>query len=387
MSQIIKLSLATLFATVVSIPTAHAYDTFKIGNVEITPYGRVVAGVDYTRDVMSTGMQGSRFQVASNQWGTSYWGVTLRAPLQDGWAGVAHLESGFGSNTGRTDDNGTLFNRRSNVGIASEKFGELTVGNHMWIANDAIYVDPMAHQWIGLNSLVGGRNWGIGPNTVQYTTPVYGGFQASYMHMAGGAIEESKRGSGDGISLSYTRGPLQLRVIADQLADPYGRYTGANVYGLGSQGEWRYSKEMLFGGTYEIGQAKLFAGYNRVTAPDAGYGTVAKWDNKAEQTWLGINYKVSNQLTLLGAAYNLKQDVSGKKSTLFAAGANYDWNQYFSMYVTIGGVNNNAIGADAVSMNGANNHALYYWNMACQAKADCNGASSRGGYAGFVLKF
>lgn len=380
-----KLLLAAAFCA--GAHSAHAYDTFSIGGVELTPYARVVAGVDYTSDIISSGMRGSRFQAASNQWGTSYWGATLRVPLSDGWSGVAHLESGFGSNDGRTDDNGTLFNRRSNVGVANQRFGELTVGNHMWIANDAIHVDPMAHQWIGLNSLVGGRNWGTGPNTVQYTTPLYAGLQASYMHMAGGAIDDAKRGSGDGVSLSYTLGALNLRLIADQMADQYGRYTGGTVYGLGSQGEWRFSKEVLVGGTYDLGKAKLFAGYNRVTAPDAGYGTVAKWDDKAEQVWVGVNYQASKRLTLLGAAYHLKQQVSGKKSTLLAAGANYDWNQYFSMYVTVGGIDNNVIGESAVGMNGANNHALYYWNMACQGGDSCNGASSYGGYAGFVLKF
>lgn len=380
-----KLVLAAAIAAI--LPSAFAADTYTFGTVEITPYARVVAGVDYTSNIMSTGMQGDRIQVASNQWGTSFWGVAVRVPLTDGWSGVAHLESGFGSDTGRADDDGTLFNRRSNVGISHPRFGTLTAGNHMWIANDAIYVDPMAHQWIGLNSLVGGRNWGLGPKTVQYTTPMFAGFQASYMHMAGGAIDESRRGSGDGVSVSYNNGPLNVRLIADKLADPYGRYTGATVYGLGSQGEWRYSKEVLLGATYDIGKAKLFAGYNKVTAPDAGYGTIAKWDDKAEQTWLGVNYRMNEQLTLLGAAYHLKQEVSGKKSTLFAAGANYDWNKYFSLYATVGSINNNAIGTSAVSMNGANNRALYYWNMACSGHEDCNGADSYGAYAGFVLKF
>jgi len=383
----LSLRLSIIAAAIAGMSVAHAADPINIGIVEVTPYARVVAGVDYTSDLMNSGLQGSRFQTASNQWGISYWGASVRVPLTDGWSGVANLESGFGTNNGRTDDDGTLFNRRANVGISNERFGALTVGNHLWIANDAIDVDPMAHQWIGLNSLVGGRNWGYGPNTVLYTSPVFAGFQASYMHMAGGVIDSSRRGSGDGISVAYSGGPLKLRLIADKIADPYGRYTGGSVYGLGSQGEWRFSKEVLLGGTYDIGKARLFAGYNRITAPDAGYGTVAKWDNKAEQTWVGINYKATSQLTLLGAAYQMKQDVSGKKSTLFSAGANYDWNKYFTMYLTVGGINNNAISDSAVSMNGANNRALYYWNIACEGGADCNGSDSYGAYAGFVLKF
>ena len=383
--QTSKLILATTLAA--CLQSAFAYDTVKIGAVEITPYARVVAGIDYTTDVMKSGMQGNRFQVASNQFGTSYWGAFLEIPLSDGWKGVARLESGFGSNNGQTNDNGTLFNRYSSVGLSNERFGTLTAGNHMWIANDAIAVDPMAHQWIGLNSLVGGRNWGIGPNTVLYRSPRIGGLQASYMHMAGGAIDAATRGSGDGVSVSYANGPLTLLAVADRMADPYGRYTGGSVYGLGSQGVWNFSKEVLVGGSYALGNAKLFAGYNRITAPDAGYATSAKWDDEAAQAWLGVNYRMSDNLTLLGAAYHLKQDVSGKKSTLLAAGLTYDWNKYFSLYATVGGINNNAITSAAASMNGANNHALYYWDIACKDQANCNGADSYGGYAGFVLKF
>lgn len=380
-----KLVLATLIAA--CFQSALASDTYNLGPVEITPYARVVAGLDYTTDIMNSGMQGNRFQVASNQFGTSYWGASLAIPLSDGWRGVANLESGFGSSNGQTNNNGTLFNRQSNVGLYHERYGKLTLGNHMWIANDAIYLDPMAHQWMGLNSLVGGRNWGIGPNTVQYTTPMVAGFQASYMHMAGGAIDDDKRGSGDGISVSYAKGPLNLRLIADKMADPYGRYTGGATYGLGSQGEWRFSKEVIFGGTYDLGKAKLFAGYNRITAPQAGFATSAKWDDEATQTWLGVNYKATEKLTVLGAAYHLNQDVSGKKSTLLTAGLTYDWNKYFSLYTTIGGINNNTIGDAAASMNGANNHALYYWNIACKDETNCNGSDSYGAYAGFVLKF
>lgn len=382
-----KNNLLLAAALAAGLPNAFAADPIQVGIVQVTPYARVVAGVDYTSDIMNSGMQGSRFQTASNQWGISFWGASLAVPLSDGWSGIANLESGFGSSNGRTDDDGTLFNRRSNVGISHERYGALTVGNHLWIANDAIEVDPMAHQWIGLNSLVGGRNWGYGPNTVLYTSPRIHGFQGAYMHMAGGAIDSSRRGSGDGVSVSYANGPLKLRFIADKIADPYGRYTGGSVYGLGSQGEWRFSKEVLFGGTYDLGRARLFAGFNRVTAPDAGYGTVARWDTEAEQTWLGINYQASDKLTLLGAAYHMKQEVSGKKSNLFSLGANYDWNRYFTMYATVGSINNNAIGADAASMNGANNRALYYWNIACGGGEDCNGADSYGAYAGFVLKF
>ena len=380
-----KLFLAVSLA--VAAQAALAYDTLHIGDVEVTPYARIVAGLDYTKDIVASGVQGDRFQIASNQWGTSFWGVTAAIPLTDGWKGIANLESGFGTNTGQTNNNGTLFNRDSNVGVTHEKFGTLTIGNHMWISNDSLDLDPMGQQWMGLDSLAGGRNWGIGPNTLLYRTPVVAGLQASYMHMAGGAVDATNRGSGNGLSLSYISGPLTLRVIGDEMADAFGRYTGGANYGLGSQGEWRFTKEIIAGGSYQLGAAKLFAGYNRITAPDADYGLAVTYDTKAVQTWLGVNYKLSEKLTWLGAVYHLDESVSGKKTNLFTTGLNYDWNKYFTLYATVGSVHNNTISDSAVEMDGANNHALYYWNTACGGSGDCNGASSFGAYAGFALKF
>ncbi|MYN24847.1 porin [Duganella levis] len=90
-----------------------------------------MAGIDYTNNIMNSGLQGSRVQVASNQWGTLWWGLTLKTPLTDGWNGVAHLEIGFGTNDGQSNNNSSLFNRRSNVGVSNEQYGELTVGRQL----------------------------------------------------------------------------------------------------------------------------------------------------------------------------------------------------------------------------------------------------------------
>ena len=365
---------------------AFALDPLQIGPAEVTLYGRVVAGVDYTTNLLESGVAGSRFQVASNQWGTSNWGMRVRMPLKDGWSGVANLESGFGANNGVNNTSGDLFDRAANVGIDGP-YGQLTVGNHMWIAGDSYAVDPMENQWIGLNSLTNGRYWGNGNNTVLYRSPTVAGFQVGFMHMAGGVVGNSKRSSGNGISAAYVGHGLDVRVIADEMSDAYGRYSGGSNYGLGSQGAWTFSKSLLVGAAYDIGAFKLYVGHSQITAPDADYGTYATFDKRAKTDWIGAHYRSSDSLTFLGSYFHLSEPQSGKKSNLFALGANYTWNKYLTSYVTFGHVSNNSISAASQSTNGANNHALYSWDSTCNGSGSCDGVGSTGGYAGFALTF
>jgi len=384
----VKKTLAFSFiaaAAFITLP-ASAAEPISFNGGDLTFYGRLVAGVDYTTSLMDAGVQGHRTQVASNQWGTSFLGLRYELPLRDGITAVGNLESGFGSKDGTSNDGDSLFDRQANVGVKTP-YGQVTIGNHMWITNDSYAVDPMEHQWIGLNSVTNGRYWRNGNNTIAYRSPQWNGLQLGLMRMAGGTTGSDKRSSGNGAAVSYRGHGLDLLVVADTVADRYGRYTGGANYGLGSQGSWNFAKGLLVGGAYEVGAFKLFAGYSETKAKDATYGTFAAFDNKAKVTYAGLHYQATSNLKLLSSAYRLTQPVSGKKATLFALGMNYDWNKYLTTYATVGQIDNNSISDEAVSVNGASNHALYYWDTACRKDGNCNGVNSAGAYAGFVLKF
>jgi len=380
-------SLVFLLLPLLAMTDARALDDLKIGDASVALYGRASAGIDYTNHQFGAGLQGDRWQTASNQWGVSYWGLKGRFPVEPGVLAIVNLESGFGTDTGAVGDTGRLFNRAANVGLRHETYGTLSIGTHLWIAQDIIDVDPMHFQSIGINTLVNGANDGTAERSVLLRSPQFHGVELAYMHAFGAMAGDNQRSSSDGVSLSYRDPDLTLRAIYGQRADAFGRYSGGDTFGLGSRDPWKYVKSFVGGGSWRLGATQLFAGYQLVKAPESGYGVRANYDERARMAWLGVNHQLSQKTTLLGSVYQLQQRYSGKKSNLFALGINHEWNQYLTVYVTAGHIANNAVSPFMVENTGANSHALSYQDTACGASLDCNGARQSGGYAGFVVKF
>jgi predicted porin len=383
-----KLSKVALSCAIASlfISQANAYEEIKIGEFSIQPYARVVAGVEYTNNLISGGIQGDRWQAAANQWGTSYFGSQFKVNLTDGWQGLVNLESGFGTDNGTMNVPDTLFDRAANAGLTHATFGTLTAGTHLALAQDISVMDPMGFQLYGLNSLTNGANDGSATDAVLYRSAEFGGVSAALMHQFGGVVGDAERSSGDAGELSFNHGGFGFKTIYQQRADKYGRYSGGAFYGLGTQSQWVNVKNWVTAASYEFGPAKLFAGYDSIKAPEAGYASTLTTDQEATVYWTGVNYRVMDKTTLLAGYYHSKLDDSGKTSNLYSAGMNYDWTKYVTLYGTVGYITNNEVSTAVANETGMNSHALNYSEAACEDKSDCDGASQFGAYVGVTVK-
>lgn len=383
--KISNIALSCLMALAVS-SNANAYEDIHVGDFTFTPYARIVVGVDYANNLVDKGIYGDRWQTASNQWGTSYVGLSTRAKLTDGWEAIVNLESGFGTDTGEMNTADTFFDRKANAGVEHQTYGSLTAGTHLALSQDISVMDPMGFQTIGLNSVTNGVNDLVSTNSVLYRSPTFAGFSAAYMHQFGATVGDDARSSGDAGELSFSHSGFDFKTIYQVRADKFGRYSGGQFYGLGSNSQWVNTKNLVIGASYKFGDAKVFAGYDNIKAPEAGYAQTLNTDTKADVYWTGINYNLLDNLTLLGAYYHSKLSDSGKESDLYAAGVNYDWTKMVTFYTTVGYIQNNEISKEAISGAGANNHALNYLDTACDSNGDCNGASQFGAYLGLVVK-
>lgn len=94
-----------------------------------------------------------------------------------------------------------------------------------------------------------------------------------------------------------------------------------------------------------MGAAKLFLGFNYLSAPDADGITKAR---KAQQAWVGVNYKVSDPLLLRAAYYTggtsidyaanvdpTKTTYGGKSGKLLVLGVDYAINAQFMVWATL----------------------------------------------------
>lgn len=375
-------AIACLFAT-----NANAYEEIKVGEFSIQPYARVVAGVDYTNNLINAGIQGDRWQTASNQWGTSYAGARLKANLSDGWQGVVNLESGFGTDNGTMNVQNTLFDRAANAGLTHATFGSLTAGTHLALVQDISDMDPMGFQTYGLNSLTNGANDGSATDSVLYRSAEFGGVSVALMHQFGGVVGDAERSTADAGELSFNHGGFGFKTIYQQRADKFGRYSGGEFYGLGTNSQWQNVKNWVTAASYETGPVKMFVGYDRIKAPEAGYASTLNTDTEANIYWAGANYQLMDKTTLLAGYYHSKLKDSDKASNLYSVGVNYDWTKHITLYSSVGYITNNQISAVTASGTGINNHALNYSDAACKDQSDCDGASQFGAYVGVVAKF
>ncbi|MEO8119554.1 MAG: porin [Rhodoferax sp.] len=187
------------------------------------------------------------------------------------------LEQGFNLDTGAAATAGQTFSRQSYVGF-SGGFGEVKLGK-MWTAYDDINgvtnavfdsaLSPQNNVWLS-------TGYQANPNNgLYYVSPSMGGFSAAVSY----ALGENKTATVDAGS-----------VVAFNV-----KYEGGPVYaGLAHQREKATDNAAAnnftrVNGSYDLGVAKLLAGYGRVTG--AADTSTSEWQ-------LGADFPVSGALTL-----------------------------------------------------------------------------------------
>ncbi|CAE6826095.1 porin [Paraburkholderia domus] len=109
----------------------------------------------------------------------------------------------------------------------------------------------------------------------------------------------------------------------------------------------------MIGGSYKIGDAKLYAGYSLIAS--SGADTLADPTNPTAATrnqmeWLGINYQVSVSLQLIAAVYHANVNHGGGSGTLGVIGADYFLSKRTTLYATVGSMFNGGSAAFPVEV-------------------------------------
>ncbi|WP_408440970.1 porin [Paraburkholderia caffeinilytica] len=308
----------------------------------VTLYGRVVAGVDYVDHVATAnGQSNDLLRFGSNQWGISMWGLKGDEDLGAGLHAVFNLENMFTAGTGVSDG---LFNRYAVVGLSGSSWGTILFGRAMSLTDgEGWAIDPTGMQAMGLETLVYGRNWGPRSNAITFNSANFGGFafrlQTGLSNEAGNS-RANRQMSG---SVSYTNGALDVRALYEELRDANGKLS--NLYTA--------SREYMIGGSYKIGNAKLYAGYSLIAS--SGEDTLADAANPTAATrnqmeWIGINYQVGVPLQLIAAVYHANVNHGGGNGTLGVIGADYFLSKRTTLYATFGSMFNGGSAAFPVEV-------------------------------------
>jgi predicted porin len=375
-------------------PTAaHADVTLYNGSPDVpsvTIYARIDAGVDFNSNVDLSnhghpGKTGTVTQGGGNNWGTSMFGVKGTLPIDPELSAIYLLESGFSTANGQFNSStNSIFNRRAYAGLSDTHWGTLTAGKDLFIDNDVWNIDPMVQENMSTSTLVQGRSWQGGSDMVEYRSPNVGGFtlgaQVTFGGVAGNfgaSASTANKGTGgnggDGVTLHYSNGPVDIYGIWSDLRDDDGHYT--NIF--------TSSHEAIIGGTLNLAPVEIFAGATMLIAGGApGADTTGVIDpgntlvtpsSRATMEWIGPVWTVSPKVTLRAAFFHANYNNSGGSANLITGGGEYYLRKNVFLYLNVGEVTNSGNANMPVETGSGNNPEP--------------GKSQFGGYTGISVAF
>ena len=258
--------------SLVALAVLGAFTSIASAQSSVTLYGRIDQAVvlqDPGRNASATtgGKNGKALtKLQEGILGGSRLGFRGVEDLGDGLKAFFQLEAGVapdsgaaGGTTSLNSSTSSFFNRGAYVGLRHAAYGEVRLGRQETLTREsAVKInDISADGQFSLTENVATnrplfQNFGTRvDNAVRYTTPVFGGLQASAIiglseRTAGSA--GNKAANYRGLGLVYTAGPLALDVLYEDLSK-------------GNAGSGSYNNTTTVGGSYDFGIAKLAAAY------------------------------------------------------------------------------------------------------------------------------
>lgn len=296
-------------ALLTSIPFA------AVAQTSVTIYGIA----DVAVAVEDTDAPGTSRRVALNSGNQSSSRLGFRGTedLGGGTKALFNLEAGLSLDTGAAD--AALFGRRAVVGLEGG-FGMLTLGREYTpIANITAATDILGQGFYGsnLSALTTNRLTRRLNNSVNYSTPSFGGLKGGFVYGLG---EQATGPSLDtlGLSVNYTNGPLFLGAgyhVIERLA------TGDD-------------KEYALGAGYKFGAFEVKTNY--LVADQTGA------NNKFEQLNLGASVGIGQGRLFANIQQNKIEN--GAKGNGFAVAYSYSLSKRTNLYTSYAMVRNNARG-------------------------------------------
>ncbi|MBA2673163.1 porin [Ramlibacter sp.] len=303
----------------------------------VTLYGVVDVGIEQTR--LSPGS--NTLRLSSGIQSGSRWGVKGKEDLGGGLSASFQLEAGFDATTGARGQGGLAFGRQSWVGLDGA-WGSVKLGRQyvpFFLAQDTI--DPFGTGIIGDGSGMSAvfRPYGVRmDNTINYSTPNFGGLSAEVAYGMGEISGSTSRGSQYGFAAYYDKSPVTA-VLA---------YHKQNLVGQPGNVDAGEARSWLVGGVFDFKAAKLHAAYadNRdETAGGATFGRSRDW-------MLGVSAPVGPVTVMASYIRHKDRQVGNADADFWGLGATYALSKRTNFYASYSRVNNDALGASGTGLTG-----------------------------------
>ncbi|RQR69845.1 MULTISPECIES: porin [unclassified Burkholderia] len=351
-----NLLAVTAVLSVISIPS-HAQSS-------VTLYGIVDAGIAF-----NSNSGGSRlYQLSSGNMQGSRWGLRGAEDLGAGLKAVFAIENGYNVTNGKLLQGGDEFGRQAYVGLASDRFGSVTLGRQYDVVVDFAARFESAAQWAtGYGAHPGDldnlQNSNRVNNAIKFKSVDYAGLKFGGVYSLGGVAGHSGTNQIWSVGAGYDRGPLSLGVGYLNARDPNYSFFGNNstssttasnmtastVYsGYASA---RTQQIIAAGAAYQLGHATIGAMYTNTQFRGLGalsslnslhYQGTAAFHN-AE---MNFKYLLTPALTV-GASYDYMKGYGVNHATYHQVNLGVDYFLSPRTDVYISGIYQHATGTDS----------------------------------------
>lgn len=330
----------------------------------VTLYGVLDSNVEYVTNMstvtpnaangFATGPGSNVARMSSGGLSGSRWGLRGVEDLGSGLKAVFVLESGFGSDDGKSQQGSRLFGRQAFVGIEHATAGKITFGRQYTSLFDALTNFSPTGFSLQYEPLIAQTGLNFRSDNVAKYTGQFGGLSALAHWSFGNGVAGSgevpgqfRRDTGYGGALAYATGPVAATIAYDQYNPTLDAAGGTGTV-----------KKAAVAASYSFGSAKVTGGYRwgRNTSPTTA--TILRDD----YYWIGGNYQVTSALGLtLAYYYDDVKNLAGtniKNPWQVSFIADYNLSKRTDIYLTTAYSKNSGLNFDTSAISFANGYFL-----------------------------
>ncbi|HIH2752142.1 porin [Burkholderia aenigmatica] len=185
----------------------------------VTLYGIIDAGVSYLSNVGGH----SQFMANDGAIQSNRWGFLGKEDLGGGLSAIFDLEGGFNLNSGALFQSDTIFNRQAWVGLASPRYGRVTLGKQY-----DFFWDNLTQ--FAMGQYAGQYSWHPGDfdhlagtlhinNSVRYVSPTIAGVTVGGLYAFQSQATSGGTGRVVAFGLRYDNGPLKIGAAYTDIHD------------------------------------------------------------------------------------------------------------------------------------------------------------------------
>jgi predicted porin len=289
----------------------------------VTLYGKVDLGLVYD----AGGAHGKSIRVSSGVTGGSRIGFKGVEDLGGGLKASFQLETGFCADSAAGAPNfctgSNNFMGRQAYGALSGAFGQLSAGRQYSLGFvNLTTIDPFGTGFAGqINNIFDASGIRLN-NSVQYSTPVMGGFSVAGEIALGEQTGNWEAGRETGAALTYATGPI---------------YAGATYFSVNNANGETADKVWQVGGTYDFGVLKIHGMVQETKSADTlSIGTPHDRLNLMG----GVTVPLAGGSVMFDYVHSNDKEVLDQDAQQWGAGYLYPLSKRTSMYVAYAWINN-----------------------------------------------